>query len=142
MTTGGEKALVTGGDGALGSDVARALREAGFEFHVTALSADMAASFAEKPDNRGLAVHIADLFDFDDTKRLMDEVGAPLGALVTTLGGFLGGPLAALTEADVDQVIARSRRVELVPSCGTSSRTGRRLGGVRARQPCRRRSRY
>ena len=37
---------------------------------------------------------------------LMDDVGAPLGALVTTLGGFLGGPLAALTAADVDGLIA------------------------------------
>ncbi len=67
MTTGRTKALVTGGDGALGSEVGRVLREAGFEVHVTALSADMAASFAEKPDNRGLGVHFADLFDFDDT---------------------------------------------------------------------------
>ena len=106
MTTGKTKALVTGGTGALGSDVGRVLRDAAFEVHVTALDADMAASFTEMPDNRGLTVHVADLFDFDDTKRLMDEVGAPLGALVTTLGGFLGGPLAALTEADVDRLIA------------------------------------
>ena len=106
MTTGKTKALVTGGDGALGSDVGRVLREAGFEVHVTALNAETAASFADIPDNHGLTVHVADLFDFDDTKRLMDEVGAPLGALVTTLGGFLGGPLAALTEADVDRLIA------------------------------------
>ena len=106
MTTAKPKALVTGGDGALGSDVARVLREVGFEVHVTALNADMAASFAKRPDVRGLAVHVADLFDFEDTKRLMDEVGAPLGALVTTLGGFLGGPLAALTEGDVDRLIA------------------------------------
>ncbi len=106
MTTGGKKALVTGGDGALGSDVARALREAGFEVHVTALNADMAASFAAVPDNHGLTVHTANLFDFDETKGVMDEVGGPLGALVATLGGFLGGPLAALTEADIDRLIA------------------------------------
>ena len=106
MTTGKTKALVTGGTGALGSEVGRVLREAGFEVHVTALDADMASSFAEMPENRGLTVHVADLFDFDRTKMLMDEVGAPLGALVATLGGFLGGPLSALTEADVDRLIA------------------------------------
>lgn len=106
MNTGMTKALVTGGNGALGSDVAQVLREAGFEVHVTTRDADKAAAFAAMPDNRGLSVHAADLSDFDATKRLMDEVGAPLGALVTTLGGFLGGPLAALTEADVDRLIA------------------------------------
>ena len=106
MTTGKTKALVTGGTGALGSEVGRVLREAGFEVHVTALDADMASSFAEMPENRGLTVHVADLLDFDKTKMLMDEVGAPLGALVATLGGFLGGPLSALTEADVDRLIA------------------------------------
>ncbi len=106
MTTSQTKALVTGGDGALGSEVGRVLREAGFEVHVTALNAEMAASFAEKPENQGLTVHVADLLDFDGTKQLMDEVGAPLGALVATLGGFLGGPLAALTEADVDRLIS------------------------------------
>ena len=106
MTTSKTRALVTGGDGALGSDVGRVLREAGFEVHVTALNAEMAASFAERPDNQGLTVHVADLLDFDGTKQLMDEVGAPLGALVATLGGFLGGPLATLTEADVDRLIS------------------------------------
>ena len=106
MATGRTKALVTGGTGALGADVGRVLREAGFEVHVTALDADMAASFVAVPDNRSLTVHVADLFDFDDTKRLMDEVGGPLGALVATLGGFLGKPLAALTEADIDRLIA------------------------------------
>ena len=106
MTTNKTKALVTGGDGALGSDVGRVLREAGFEVHVTALNAETAASFTERPENQGLGVHVADLLDFDGTKRLMDEVGGPLGALVATLGGFQGGPLAALSEADVDRLIS------------------------------------
>ncbi len=106
MTTAMTKALVTGGTGALGSDVARVLREAGFEVHVIAIDADMASSFAEKPDNRDITVHVADLLDPDGTKQLMDEVGAPLGALVATLGGFLGGPLATMSDEDVDRLIA------------------------------------
>ena len=106
MTAARTKALVTGGTGALGADVAHVLREAGFEVHVSAIDADMASSFAEKPENRGLSVHVGNLLDGDGTKQLMDEVGAPLGALVATLGGFLGGPLAALTDADVDRLIA------------------------------------
>ena len=106
MTTARTKALVTGGTGALGSDVARVLREAGFEVHVSAIDADMASSFAERPDNRDITVHVADLLDPDGTKQLMDEVRAPLGALVATLGGFLGGPLATLSDEDVDRLIA------------------------------------
>lgn len=106
MTTDTTRALVTGGDGALGSDVGRVLRAAGFEVHVTALNADMAASFAALPDNHDLTVHTVDLLDFGETESLMEEIGGPLGALVATLGGFLGGPLAELTEADVDRLIA------------------------------------
>jgi NAD(P)-dependent dehydrogenase (short-subunit alcohol dehydrogenase family) len=100
------KVLVTGGTGALGSDVGRVLRDAGWEVHLSAANSESAATFAETPDNQMLAVHVGELSDGDDTKRLMDEVGAPLGALVVTVGGFLGGPIGSLLTDDLDRLLS------------------------------------
>ena len=100
------KVLVTGGTGALGSDVGRVLRDGGWEVHLSATTSKSAATFAKSPDTQGLTVHTGDLSDGDDAKRLMEEVRAPLGALVVTVGGFLGGPIGSLLAGDLDRLLS------------------------------------
>ena len=113
MTTGKTKALVTGGTGALGSDVARVLRAAGYDVHVSAPNTASVATFSMTPDTQGITAHAADLSDGDDTKRLMDAVGAPLGALVVTAGGFLGGTIGSLSADDVDRLLSLNLKTAL-----------------------------
>ncbi len=93
------KALVTGGTGALGASVATTLLNAGYEVHVTSR-----AAVTEGPE--GLQVHQADLANEDDVSRLYEEVGSPLAALVATIGGYKGGPLASVTGKAIDELTA------------------------------------
>ncbi|MCH8283626.1 MAG: SDR family NAD(P)-dependent oxidoreductase [Chloroflexi bacterium] len=100
-----KRALVTGGTGALGLSVAQALLGAGWETHVSAATAESAQRFQQTPQGRGLTVHAADLATPDGTRRLFRETGGPLAALVATIGGYSGGPLASMTDAAIDHLI-------------------------------------
>ena len=96
------RALVTGGNGNLGQAVARLLLEAGYEVHVTVLDPETRASFAYGLMAEGLSVHTGDLTNETDVKRVFEEVGSPLHALVATVGGFQAGPFEQVDEAGVD----------------------------------------
>jgi NAD(P)-dependent dehydrogenase (short-subunit alcohol dehydrogenase family) len=96
------RALVTGGNGNLGQVVARRLAEAGFEVHVTVRNEATRASFVHGPINEDLGIHVGDLSTEPDVKRVFEEIGTPLAALVATVGGFQGGPFAEIDEAAID----------------------------------------
>jgi NAD(P)-dependent dehydrogenase (short-subunit alcohol dehydrogenase family) len=99
---GAPRALVTGGNGNLGQVVAQLLAKAGSEVHVTVLNEATRASFAHTLMEEGLAVHVGDLSNEADVKRIFEEIGTPLAALVATVGGFHGGPFAEIDEATID----------------------------------------
>jgi NAD(P)-dependent dehydrogenase (short-subunit alcohol dehydrogenase family) len=96
------RALVTGGNGNLGQAVSRMLLAAGYEVHVTVLDEATRASFAYGLMKEGLGVHVGDLSVDADVRRIFEEVGSPLAALVATVGGFHGGPFANVDEATID----------------------------------------
>ncbi|MEP7029230.1 MAG: SDR family oxidoreductase [Candidatus Eisenbacteria bacterium] len=96
------RALVTGGNGNLGQAVARRLASAGYEVHVTVRDEATRASLADGLMKEGLSVHVGDLSNDADVRRIFDEVGRPLAALVATVGGFHGGPFAEVEESTID----------------------------------------
>ncbi|MGH7725512.1 MAG: SDR family NAD(P)-dependent oxidoreductase [Candidatus Eiseniibacteriota bacterium] len=96
------RALVTGGNGRLGSAVARLLVDSGYEVHVTLRDRAGADAFAQSPGGRGLVAHGADLGDDADVRALFTAIGPPLAALVHTVGGFMAGPFAETDEASLE----------------------------------------
>ena len=94
------KGLVTGGRGALGSAVASRLLEAGYEVHITSITEGAESA----PGVPGVIVHRADMANEDDVSRVFQEMGGPLAALVATMGGYRGGPLASVTAEDIDHL--------------------------------------
>lgn len=88
------RALVTGGNGNLGAAVARRLAAAGYEVHVTVQDGSARG---------GMHVHTVDLTDRAAVARMAAAIGGPLDAVVATVGGFAGGPFAAMDPAVFDQ---------------------------------------
>ena len=107
------KALVNGGTGFLGLAVAQTLRDAGYETHVTALPEE-ASRFTKSPEGRGLTVHPANLADDHEVRRLFQEVGGPLGTLVSTVGGFTGGALSSVTVEDIDKLTTMNLKTAIL----------------------------
>ena len=95
------RALVTGGNGNLGQQVALLLASAGFEVHVTVRDEAARTSLAHSTEH-GATIHVGDLSREADVKRVFEETGAPLAALVATVGGFHGGAFADIDEAAID----------------------------------------
>lgn len=94
----GRVAVVTGGTGALGSAIARAFHEGGYEVHVT-------SSGPARGDVDGPArVHAVDLGDLAATRRFAAGFGE-VHALALAAGAFAGGPLAELTPGGLDAML-------------------------------------
>ncbi len=98
------KAFVTGGDGALGMAVCRALIEGGFETHASSRSPDH--RIHATPGLESVLVHIGDLTSEVEALRMFEEVDGPrpLAALVATVGGYSSGPLAEVDAAQIDKL--------------------------------------
>lgn len=98
------KAFVTGGDGALGMAVCRALIEDGFETHASSRSPDH--RIHATPGLESVLVHIGDLTSEAEALRIFEKVDGPgpLAALVATVGGYSGGPLAEVDAAQIDKL--------------------------------------
>ena len=96
------KAFVAGGTGALGLSVCGALLRSGYETHASARSSDHGLS--DDPKLKDVIVHAADFTDEAGAARVIEKVGGPLAALVSTVGGYAGGPLAEISAADVDKL--------------------------------------
>jgi NAD(P)-dependent dehydrogenase (short-subunit alcohol dehydrogenase family) len=98
------KAFVTGGTGALGAAVCRALLDAGYETHAATIERDPASP--AEPGLEKLHVHVGDLTQEADAGRVFRDVGGPLAAVVATVGGFTSGALADVTAGEIDQLTA------------------------------------
>lgn len=106
------RAFVAGGSGALGKSVCRALVDAGYEVHASASSESHDIN-----DTAGLEkvrVYVADFTDEVESARVFSDVGAPLHALISTVGGYRGGPLAEVTSADIDHLLTLNLKTTLL----------------------------
>jgi NAD(P)-dependent dehydrogenase (short-subunit alcohol dehydrogenase family) len=92
-------AVVTGATGALGSAVARAFAEQGYEVH-------RVGSKSARPEQGSEPgrLHLVDLLDLDATRELAREF-ATVDALALSAGGFSMAPLASLARGDIDGMI-------------------------------------
>jgi NAD(P)-dependent dehydrogenase (short-subunit alcohol dehydrogenase family) len=99
------RALVTGGTGGLGMDVARVLRDAGYETHVTASSSSSAGRFRDAEDTEGITPHVVDFDKPGEVAQAFAAIGGPLAALVATVGGFSAGPVAEITDDEIDRLL-------------------------------------
>ena len=98
------RAVVTGGSGALGMAVYEVLARDGYEVHVTVSSERSADGLVREAGIDRATVHVANLTSDADAERLFQAVGGPLGALVTTVGGFAASPMSDVTAPDVDRM--------------------------------------
>jgi NAD(P)-dependent dehydrogenase (short-subunit alcohol dehydrogenase family) len=108
------KALVTGGTGALGGSVTRALAAAGFQVHVTSETDEDARRFKGLPGFRGVPVHTVELTDPAAVRRILKKVGGPLAAMVCCAGGYEGGPIAETPPEQIDTLIRMNLKSAIV----------------------------
>jgi NAD(P)-dependent dehydrogenase (short-subunit alcohol dehydrogenase family) len=99
------KALVTGGTGGLGTDVARVLRDEGYDTHVTASSSSSAERFRKAEDTARITPHSVDFGQPGGVAQAFAGIGGPLAVLVATIGGFSTGPLSEITDEEVDYLV-------------------------------------
>lgn len=96
------RAFVAGGSGAFGRSICRILLREGYDVHASATSADHRLD--QTPGLEGVAVHVGDFADERDAERLFREAGGPLAALVSTVGGYAGGRVAAIEAAEIERM--------------------------------------
>ena len=108
------RALVTGGNGNLGEAVARLLQRAEYEVHITVQDQRTRAEFAFGLIQADIHVHVVDLTDPPAVAALATEIGGTLEALVATVGGFAGGPFAAMDPAVFDQQYSLNLKTTLL----------------------------
>lgn len=124
------KAIVAGGAGALGLSIARALRNEGYETHVTAIDAHEESRFKASPDVQGITCHIANFADGESVEALFRKVGGPLAAMVTTIGGFAAGPIAELTPEGIDKMSSLNVKTTLLALKGAYPYLKQNPGGA------------
>lgn len=112
--SGNSKVIIAGGTGALGAAVVRVFKARGYEVHIVAENTQLRDQFAARPEAAGVGLHVADLTVGAEARLAFAEAGGPLGAFVTTAGGFAGGPLAELTDASIDRLIALNLKTTLI----------------------------
>jgi NAD(P)-dependent dehydrogenase (short-subunit alcohol dehydrogenase family) len=96
--------IVTGGAGALGTAVVRALVEAGATCHVPCRNEAEAARFALRGDSKVVLSVTGDLSD-DDVIAPLYSAAAPLWASIHLAGGFAAAPLRDTSAAAIRQQI-------------------------------------
>ena len=118
----GKRALVTGASRGIGAAIALALAERGADVAITyERSAERAAEVVraiESKGRRGLAIQ-ADSADAVAVKRSVDAAAAELGGLdilVNNAGIARGGPVAEITLADIDALLAVNVRSVVLAS--------------------------
>lgn len=110
------QALIVGATGLLGSAIARALGEHGYELRLHYhRSADSAAALQAELGAAGVSAHVvaADLRDPDAAATLLQNL-ARLDLLVHAAGVYLRAPLAATEAAAVDDLLALNLRAPLL----------------------------
>lgn len=98
------RAFVAGGSGALGRAVCRSLLAAGYETHASARSNDH--GLHERPGLADLIVHQVDFTSESEAVVAFERLDTPLDALVSTIGGYAGGPLAEVSEGAIAELTA------------------------------------
>ncbi len=124
------KAIVAGGAGALGLSIARLLHGQGYETHVTAIDAAEEARFRASPEVQGIVCHIANFADGSSVEALFKKVGAPLAAMITTIGGFTAGPIASLTPEEIDRMASLNIKTTLLTLKGAYPYLKQNPGGA------------
>ncbi|SPE63822.1 Cyclic-di-GMP-binding biofilm dispersal mediator protein [Streptomyces netropsis] len=126
----GKAVLVTGGSRGIGAAIALAMAEAGADVAITYTADEAAAKEVvrriEAIGRRGVAVR-ADAGDAGDAAGAVDWAAQTLGrldVLVNNAGVGVLGPLAGLTLADVDRVLAVNVRGAFLASQAAASHMG------------------
>ncbi|MFI5828300.1 SDR family oxidoreductase [Streptomyces sp. NPDC051578] len=126
----GKTVLVTGGSRGIGAATALAMAEAGADVAITYTAQEAAAGEVvrkiEAFGRRGFAVK-ADAADVGDAAGVVDWAADALGrldVLVNNAGVGVLGPLAELTLADVDRVLAVNVRGVFLASQAAAGRMG------------------
>ncbi|MFF5126405.1 SDR family oxidoreductase [Streptomyces syringium] len=126
----GKAVLVTGGSRGIGAAIALAMAEAGADVAITYTADEAAAKEVvrriEAIGRRGVAVR-ADAGDAGDAAGAVDWAAQTLGrldVLVNNAGVGVLGPLAGLTLADVDRVLAVNVRGAFLASQAAVSHMG------------------
>ncbi|MEH6374610.1 SDR family oxidoreductase [Streptomyces sp. KLMMK] len=127
----GKVVLVTGGSRGIGAAIALAMAEAGADVAITYTADEAAAKEVvrrvEAIGRRGVAVR-ADAGDVGDAAGAVDWAVQALGrldVLVNNAGAGVLGPLADLTPADVDRVLAVNVRGAFLASQAAAGHMGR-----------------
>lgn len=111
MTEQRRVALVTGGAGAFGSEIARRLDRAGFRVVVADIDEDRAAAVAgELSDGVGIGVDLTSEESVRAAMRAVAELLGRLDALVNNAGIAPQGNTATTSSADFDRTIAINLR--------------------------------
>lgn len=118
----GKRALVTGASRGIGAAIALALAERGADVAITyersAERAEEVVRAIESKGRRGLAIQ-ADSADAAAVKRSVDAAASELGGLdilVNNAGIARGGPVAEITLADIDALLAVNVRSVVLAS--------------------------
>ncbi|WP_438344480.1 SDR family NAD(P)-dependent oxidoreductase [Methylorubrum populi] len=118
----GKRALVTGASRGIGAAIALALAERGADVAITyersAERAEEVVRAIESKGRRGFAIQ-ADSADAAAVKRSVDAAAAELGGLdilVNNAGIARGGPVAEITLADIDALLAVNVRSVVLAS--------------------------
>lgn len=91
------KYLIYGANGGQGEAIARALKAAGHDLHLTGRDADALSSLAE---NLGASHTVADVLDEGAIDKVAGEAGDDLAGLVYAVGSINLKPLGKLTDED------------------------------------------
>ncbi|MBI3743521.1 MAG: SDR family oxidoreductase [Chloroflexi bacterium] len=108
------KALITGGTGALGRSVALALRQTGYDVHVTSETDADTARFRKDKAVGDLPAYTLDLTNASQVRGTLKQIGSPLSGLVCCAGGYFGGPFDKVTDAEVERLITMNLHATIV----------------------------
>lgn len=131
MTLQGKTALVTGGTSGIGRSVAERLAREGAEVIISGRDGARGSEVVAAIESGGGKARFiaADLENFADVKRLAEEAGA-VDVLVNNAGIFPGGPSDQLSEAAFDATIAINVKAPFFLTAAIAPKMAAKGGGA------------